>query len=414
MQDVYIVGVGMTQFGRLLDQTVTDLASSAVNDALADAGCEKSTVEAMFFANSVMGFLEGQIFVPGPIAARKMGFEGIPVLTIENACASGSTALWDAVNFVRSGAGEVALAVGAEKMNVGDRGKQLSVFDSGWELATADENYEQFLELGAGVDVPDGSESPDGRSRFMDVYAAYARRHMREFGLTDRQLAATSAKNHRHSVHNPRAFFRKPFTTEDVLAAKPIVYPLTIPMCAPVTDGGAAAVICTEEALRRYGFDRSRAVKIEACVLVTGVERDVNDDSRQPTAIAARRAYQQSGIGPEDVDVVEVHDAAAIGEIREVENLGLCGLGEGGKLAEEGETTIGGRIPVNTSGGLESKGHPIAATGLGQVFELVEQLRGESGARQVEGARIALQENGGGVIGIDGAVTVVAVLSRLT
>lgn len=410
--DVYVVGVGMTPFGKLTDVGVKDIARRAVDDALADAGCDKSAVQAAFFANTVMGYLEDQIFVPGPIALRSMGFESIPVLTVENACASGSTALWEAVNFVRAGAGDVALAVGAEKMNVGDKQHQLSVFDSGWELTTADESYARLSAYGEGVDVPPGSESPGPRSRFMDVYAFWARHHMREYDITQEQIAAVSAKNHRHSVDNPRAYFRKPFTTQDVLAAKPVVYPLTVPMCAPVTDGGAAAIVCTKEALTRYGFDRERAVKIDACVLVSGVERKPEEVEKQPTYLAARRAYELAGIGPEDIDVAEVHDAAAIGEIREVENLQLCGFGEGAALAARGETTIGGRIPVNPSGGLESKGHPIAATGLGQIFELVSQLRGECGPRQVANARHAIQENGGGLIGLDGAVTVVSILSR--
>lgn len=410
--DVFIAGVGMTPFGRLPEQGVKDLARAAVEDALKDSGCDKSAVQAAFFANTVMGYLEDQIFIPGPIALRAMGFEEIPILSVENACASGSTALWQAINFVRGGSGDVALAVGAEKMNVGDRRKQLAVFDSGWELARADENYAELMTYGAGVEVPPGSESPDARSRFMDVYAAYARHHMREYGITPRQIAAVSAKNHRHSVHNPRAFYRKDFTPEQVLAAKPVVYPLTVPMCAPVTDGGAAAIVCTEEALARYGLDRARAIKVDACVLVSGVERELAEVEKQPTYLAARRAYEQAGIGPEDIDVAEVHDAAAIGEIREIENLGLCDFGEGAPLAERGETALGGRIPVNPSGGLESKGHPIAATGLGQIFELVSQLRGECAQRQVENARHAIQENGGGSIGLDAAVTVVSILSK--
>jgi acetyl-CoA acetyltransferase len=220
-----------------------------------------------------------------------------------------------------------------------------------------------------------------------------------------------SAKNHQHSVHNPRAFYRKPLTVDDVLAAKSVVYPLTVPMCAPVTDGGAAAVVCTADALARQGFERSRAVKIDACVLVSGMERKPRELEKQPSYLAARRAYERAGIGPQDIDVAEVHDAAAAGEVREVENVGLCGFGEGAELAERGATTIGGRIPVNPSGGLESKGHPIAATGLGQTFELVSQLRGECGERQVENARHAIQENGGGLIGLDTAVTVVTMLS---
>jgi acetyl-CoA acetyltransferase len=186
---------------------------------------------------------------------------------------------------------------------------------------------------------------------------------MRKYGMTQRQMAAVSAKNHMHSVRNPRAYFRKPFTTDQVLAAKPIVYPLTVPMCAPVTDGGAAALLCTKEALGRYGLGRSRAIRVAACELVSSWDRDWGDDEQQPTCVAARRAYEAAGIGPEDIDVAEVHDATAFGEVNQVENLYLCEFGAGGEIAESGETTIGGRLPVNPSGGLESKGHPVAATG---------------------------------------------------
>jgi acetyl-CoA acetyltransferase len=275
-------------------------------------------VKAAIFANTVMGYLEGQIFIPGPIVMRAMGFEGIPVLTVENACASGSTALWEAINFLRSGRGDVALAVGAEKMNVGARERQLGVFDAGWELATADESYARLMTYGAGIEIPPGTTTPDARSRFMDVYAAFARRHMRKYGMTQRQMAAVSAKNHMHSVRNPRAYFRKPFTPEQVLAAKPIIYPLTVPMCAPVTDGGAAALLCTGEAIDRYGFARPRAIRVAACELVSTWDRDTDDEEQQPTCVAARRAYEAAGIGPEDIDVAEIHDATAFGEVNQL------------------------------------------------------------------------------------------------
>lgn len=180
----------MTPFGKLPEWSLKDLTQRAVGDALDDADCDRSAIDAAFFANTVTGYLQNQIFIPGPIALRSMGFEEIPILTVENACASGSTALWEAINYVRSGSGDVALAVGAEKMNVGDRQRQLAVFDSGWEIETADQNYANLMEYGAGVEAPEGTESLDPRSRFMDVYAAFARYHMREYGVTQRQLAS--------------------------------------------------------------------------------------------------------------------------------------------------------------------------------------------------------------------------------
>jgi acetyl-CoA acetyltransferase len=246
----------------------------------------------------------------------------------------------------------------------------------------------------------------------MDIYAAMGRLHMRAFGTTQRQFAAVAAKNHAHSVHNPLAQYREAFSIEQVLAAPPISYPLTLPMCSPVSDGAAAAIVCNAAGLARLRGDARRAIRVLGCVLQTGSERDAADLENHLVRKAAHRLYEQAGVAPQDVGVAEVHDATAIGEILQSELLGLVPPGQGGPAAERGETTIGGRIPINPSGGLESKGHPIGATGLGQVFELVTQLRGEAGARQVPGARIALAENGGGLAGVEEAVACLTLLGR--
>jgi len=410
--NIYIVGVGMTPFGKFYDMSVKDLTRVAVEAALQDAGCEKQDIEAAFFAQTTQGVLEGQVFIPGPIALNAMGFSGIPMLTVENACASGSTAMWEAINYIRSGAGDVALAAGAEKMNVEDKAKALAIFEGGWDISTVDQNLERMKEIGAGVEVPEGSTTQDPYSRFMDVYAAWCRYHMKTYGLTQRQLAAVCAKNHQHSVHNERAFFRKPFTVEEVLAAKPIVYPLTVPMCAPVTDGAAAAILCNEHALSTHGFDRKRAIQVYASTLSSGRNAPYETNEKSVMAMAARKTYEAAGLGPEDMSVAEVHDATPFGEISATEALGFCPIGEGGAYAERGETTIGGRIPVNPSGGLESKGHPIGATGLGQIFELVSQLRGECGPRQVDHPRFGIQENGGGLIGTEAGTLVITILGK--
>jgi len=212
-------------------------------------------------------------------------------------------------------------------------------------------------------------------------------------------------------VHNPLAQYRNTYTIDEVLAAPPITYPLTLPMCAPISDGAAAAIVCSEAALMRMA-DRRRAIKVLASVVATGTNRRPEDVGQHITARASKLAYELAGIGPQDISLAEVHDATAIGEIVQSENLGFCAFGEGGWLAESGGTTIGGRIPINTSGGLESKGHPIGATGLGQLHELVMQLRGEAGARQVQGARLAIAENGGGLFGLEEAVCAITLLGR--
>jgi len=412
MDNIYVVGVGMTLFGKIMELNIKAITKQAVESALSDASIQKNDIEAAFFANCLEGYLEGQQMIRGPIALRAMGINGIPMLTCENACASGSTAFHLAVEYVRSGAADVALAVGVEKMNISDKTKVLTSFDSGWDISTIEENKNDMLSMGDGIEVPPGTESATPYSVFMSIYAAWARFHMKTFGTTQKQIAAVAAKNHMHSIHNPKSQYRVGFTVDEVLAARPITYPLTLPMCSPISDGGAAAIVCNKEGMKKLNIDNRRAIKVLSSVLSSGRNRSVEDIDKQITALAAKKAYECAGIGPEDISVAEVHDATALGEIIQVENLGLCPRGMGGPYEEAGDFSIGGKIPVNPSGGLESKGHPIAATGLGQIYELVTQLRGEAGPRQVEGARIAIQENGGGLIGIEEAIAHIAILGK--
>ena len=412
MESVYVVGVGMTRLGRLLESTVKSMTQEAVTAALADAGLTHQAVQAAYFSNTVQSHMEGQLFIRGEIALRSMGFEGIPMVNVENACASGATALYLATQFLKSCEGDCAIAVGAEKMFSSDKARMFSVFDSGWDISTVDSNREQLLALGNGVEVPPGGNSTKPYSVFMDVYAAFTRFHIKRYGTTPRQIAAVAAKNHQHSVHNEKSQYRNPYTIEEVMAAPPIAWPLTLPMCAPISDGAAAVVVCTEKGLTRLGISRSRALQIKAMVLATSVNRRPEEVGQHIAAIAARRAYEKAGVGPNEMSVAEVHDATAPGEMIQIENLQLCAPGEGGPASEQGDTTIGGRIPVNPSGGLESKGHPIGTSGLGQIYELALQLRGEAGARQVAGARHAIAENGGGLYGIEEAVACVTILSK--
>ncbi|WP_217181073.1 thiolase family protein [Streptomyces sp. AC495_CC817] len=403
-QNVHIAGVGMTPFGVHENETVGSLTAAAVDEALRDAGIPLAEIDAVYFANATQGALEGQLMVPGEVALRRLGLDGVPIFNVENACASGASALSLAITSVRAGESEIALAVGAEKMNVGDRALTMTVFDGAYDVSDPDALERTLRALGGDVDL----SGVGRRSRFMDIYAAMARAHMETFGSTQRQLAAVSAKNHRHSVENPLAHFRTDLSIDDVLAARPLGFPLTVPMCSPLTDGAAAAIVCSDAVARRLA--EGRTVEVLASVVGTGVRRDPRDYSRHITAISGRRAFERAGIAPADVSVAEVHDATAFGELLVSELLGLVGMGEGGPAAEAGITSLGGRIPINTSGGLESKGHPLAATGLGQIHELVAQLRGEAGARQVDGARIALAENGGGFVGGEEAVAVVTIL----
>lgn len=412
MERIYIVGMGMTPFGRHMDKSVKQLTAWAVEDALKDAACDRKRVQAAFFGNTTQGHFEGQHMIRGQIALLPIGFDGIPIFNLEGACASSSAAFNLAVMHLRAGAAEVALAVGAEKMYSADKAKMFSCFESAWDVSTLEENKLFLAEMGKNVVPPPGSQSDKPYSPFMDVYAALARDFMTRTGVTQRQIAVVASKNHGHSVHNERSQYRKPMAVEEVLGAPPITYPLTLPMCSPISDGAAAAVLCTESALKKYGFDRRRAVKVMASVIRSASARAPDDHAHGAVRLAARQAFEEAGVSPKEIDVAEVHDATAIGELMMFEDLGLREPGTGGVLAERGETTIGGSIPVNPSGGLESKGHPIGATGLGQIFELVDQLRGESGKRQVEGARLAIQGNGGGLWRVEAATEHVGIFGR--
>jgi acetyl-CoA acetyltransferase len=410
--DIYVAGVGMTQFGRHLDRSLQSLGQEALNAMLHDAGAGVADIGQVFYSGVTQGPLQGQSAVPGQVLMNKLGIRGVPMWNIENACASGTSAFQLAVQTLRAGGCDVALAIGAEKMNIEDKQRAIAMFEGGWDVASARENEARLLALGEGVEIPPGSESARPYSRFMAIYASMCRFWMKTFGTTQRQIAAVSSKNHMHSTNNPLSQYRQSFTVEEVLAAPPITFPLTLPMCAPITDGAAAVLVCNEAGLARLNGDRRRAIKVAATAIATPIPREPDEFQKAVCRRTAQLAYEQAGLGPDDVSVVEVHDATAMGEIMAVEYLGLTPLGGAGPAAAAGELSIGGRVPVNTSGGLESKGHPIGATGLGQIHELITQLRGEAGPRQVTGAKVALQENGGGSLGIEEAVVTVNLFTR--
>jgi acetyl-CoA acetyltransferase len=400
----------MTRFGKLLDRSVKSLTKEAVTLALQDAGAAVGDVGAAFFANAVQSPIEGQHMVAGQMALRDMGFEQLPIINVENACASASTALNLAWTHLKAGTCEVALAVGAEKMFCTDREKMFSVFDGAWDIHDQPA-VQRSLAILAGDDRErEGDPPAHERSAFMDLYASMAKHYMRRYAVTERQLAIISSKNHQHSTLNPLSQYQHAVTVDEVLAARRIAWPLTLPMCSPISDGAAAAVLVREEALPR--FPGARPIKVLATVVASGSPRQAHEPEKHICRLAAAKAYDAAGIGPGDISVAEVHDATAFAEVIQAENLGLCEIGQGGWFAEAGATTIGGTVPINPSGGLESKGHPIGATGLGQIYELVLQLRREAGPRQVDDARFAIAENGGGFQGFEEAVACITILGR--
>lgn len=409
--DVFVVGVGMTPLGKHLTQTVKQLTAHAVDAALADANASREAVQAAWFCNTRQGALEGQHGVRGQAALRAYGFEGIPIFNTDNACASSSSGLMQAFASLRAGIHDVALVVGAEKMNYPERREAMfEAFKGSWDRDLADEHMAQLLAMGEGLELPEEALQPGSpeRSVFMDIYAAQARFHMRRFGTTQRQIAAVAAKNHWHSQWNPMAQYRKPMTVEEVLADKLIVWPITRAMCAPMSDGACALLLASEEGLKR--FDRQRAVRVRGIGVSSGSRRGPDEVDKHLTRVAAWRAYEMAGVSPQDVSLAELHDASAIAELLHMENCGFCDYGDAGALVESGATRLGGRLPINVSGGLHSKGHPIGATGAIQIRDLVVQLRGEAGASQVQGAQLGLAENGGGFYGLEEAACVVTIL----
>ncbi len=415
MGKVMIIGGAVTRFGRHLDRNLKSLVEEAVKGALKDAAITKEQLQGAWVGNAAQGVLQGQESIRGQVVLRAMGIGGIPVINVENACASSATALNGAWALVALGEIDVALVVGMEKMYFEDRSKVLPAFTGGMDVEILPQMMELFARQEAEVKKAqeargEGVKKKSGqRTVFMDVYAMLARAHMDRYGTTQRQLAVVSSKNHYHSSMNPLAQYQNTFTVEEVLQAPEVAWPLTRPMCSPIGDGAAAAIVCSEAFARK--IDAGRGVEVAACVLASGEDRE-HERKESTLARLAKKAYDKAGVGPGDVDVAEVHDATCMGEIYATEELGFCPVGEGGPFAEAGHTTLGGRIPVNVSGGLESQGHPVGATGIRQVVELYWHLTGRAGKRQVEGAKVGLGQNAGGTVGGSEAALSVTILKR--
>jgi acetyl-CoA acetyltransferase len=407
--NAYVAGVGMTPFGKHLDKTLKGLAGEAITAALADAGMQKGELQAAWMGNAAAGVVTGQEMIRGQVALRALGIGRIPVVNVENACASSSTAVHQASAMISAGYYDVVLACGYEKLFHEDKLRTMGAFSSAVDVEDPKGAFKVLENMAhAAGETFDAAGAGTTRSVFMDIYSLMAKQHMKRYGTTKEHFAMVTAKNSFHGSMNPRAQFREEMTVQQVLEARTIIEPLTLPMCSPIGDGAAAVILVSERKARELGL--RRPVRIRASALVSGW--DFEQEGESVGAFAAQQAYEAAGIGPADLSCVELHDASAPSEIVAYEYLGLCGAGEGGVLIASGATRLGGRVPVNTSGGLLRKGHPVGATGCAQVVELTEQLQGRSGRRQVEGARIGLAHNGGGAIGLDAAATVVTILTR--
>ena len=393
-----VAGVGMTRFAKT-DRSLRDLAGEAVGAALQDAGVGVDAIEAAYVGNAVAGLVTGQEMIRGQVMLRPVGIESIPIFNVENACASAASALhlgWQAVS---TGLNDVVLCLGAEKLSHEDKTVGMDAIGTAIDVEMRAELADEVA-----TDSDDGAK----RSFFMDLYADMARRYMRASGATPEHFAQVAVKNQHNGARNPRAQYGSELTVSDVLASRLVVDPLTLLMCSPISDGAAAVVLVSERAARRLG---ARGPRIRASVVRSGNRHDKDDPTAGSAARAGRAACEQAGLGPQDLDCAEVHDASAPAELIIYEQLGFAEPGGGPELIASGRTSLDGDLPVNTSGGLLSKGHPIGATGIAQVCEAAWQLRGEAGERQVEGARVALTQNGGGWLEGDSAAMAVHILT---
>jgi acetyl-CoA acetyltransferase len=362
MSEVYVVGTDMIKFGRFPDRSVPNIGAEAALMALDDAGLTLKDMQALYCGN-----LYEASNMPGQRILREIGQTGIPVVNCANACATGATAFREGYMAIRAGQYDVVLCVGVEQMGKGLLGGG-----------------------GGGAGIP--TEGLLGSGTMPSVFAHVGMEHTRQYGTTFEQFAKVSVKNHHHSTLNPKAMYQIETPLQEVMGAEMISYPNTKLMCSVNVDGSAAAVICSEAYAKKHGLMK-RAVRVRASAMTSDPYTPRNlvmPDFNAVTRLAAKEAYEQAGLGPEDVNLVELHDCFATAEIVHYENLGLCADGEGGRLIDSGETALGGRVPVNVSGGLLSKGHPLGATGIANIYEVTTHLRGEAGARQVEGARIGL------------------------
>lgn len=394
VREAVVAGVGMTAFGKQQGRTVTDLTVEAVTAALADAGLadRAEPVGMVYFSNVLAGVLTGQESTRGQHAVRDTALRGAPLINVENACASGSTALNQAWLSVASGQVDVAVAVGAEKLHIDDKAKALAALSTALDQERLDDVIAEVGSTGTG-------------SVFMDIYARFATWYLERTDATPEDFARVAVKNSEHGAANPKAQYGGGLTVEGVLTARRVAGPLTVPMCAPMSDGAAAVVVMSREAA-----ERCAATPVRILASVVGSGRPGVYGELVPTV--ARRGFEAAGVDPGDVDVIECHDAASPAELIVLEELGVCAPGAAVGLLRSGDTRIGGRLPVNPSGGLQSKGHPLGATGLAQIVELTEQLRGRAGARQLGEPRIAVAENAGGYLGPDAAVATVTILGR--
>lgn len=411
MRDVFVLGSATTSFRRHPEKRHEDLVREAYLALLEDSGLDPARIEQCFFGTCAL-HLFGQANIRGQVLLVPLVRDGrypasAPIVNVEAGCATGALALRAARTAVASGDCDIALAIGVEKVFIPEApAKMLELFASGTDLRNPETWRALYTEKAASCGTT-YSPRPD-RIALLDAVALGASWHMKTYGTTAEQLARVASKNHAHGVHNPNAQYREEVSVEAVLADKAVVYPFTRAMCAPMSDGAAAVLVGTREAL--LSLEPRARIRLAVSAAANGTRTALEEDS--VTVHAARRAFAVAGIAPSAVGVAEVHDATAFAEIAALEDLGLCARGQGGPFTESGATSLGGSVPVNTSGGLESKGHPLAASGLAMAHEARLQLAGLAGTRQAGAPTWALTQNAGGLVAFDEATSVVSLFVR--
>ncbi|MDH4008832.1 MAG: thiolase family protein [Desulfuromonadales bacterium] len=395
MRDVAVIGVGMTHFGKYLNKSIKDLSREAVTETLKDAGLDKSMIEAAYVGNAGAGALTGQHMIRGQVALNPMGINKIPIYNIESACASGSYAFHLAHTAVAAGVHDCVLVLGVEKLFDENKMKPFQFIESGVDTENFMTYFKQVEEhLGNGVKIfPDEQQN---RSRMLDFYSFLTKRYMGMYGLTQSHLAKLAVKAHVNASLNPKAQYQNLVSEEEVLASGDVTFPFTRMMCAPIGDGAAAAILCSKSVANQY---TTKPVWVNDSVAGSGMVTTDLDDTL--TRRMAAKLYETCDVGPDDFDVVEVHDTTSSAEVIDLVELGLCPGDQAAARIDEGYYDLRGKLPCNPSGGLTTKGHPLGATGVAQIYEIVKQLKGECGERQINDPKVGLTHNGGGILGTD-------------
>ena len=395
MRDVAVIGVGMTRFGKFPEKGIKELVREAVEYALTDAGISKKDIESAYVGNAVAGIMTGQEQIRGQVTLTAMGIEDIPIFNVESACASSAAGFHLGWMSVASGLYDCVLVVGFEKLYDKDKMKSFQALGTAADIDMFQSSLEELAKEYSGVQIFKQG-SGQNRSIFMDMYAFVIKPYMDNYNLTQEHFAKLSVKSHKNGALNPHSQYQQEVSLEEVLNSGDIVFPLTRMMCAPVGDGAAAAILCSKSMASRF---TTKPVWVAGSVIGSG-SRNVKRETTMTERLASV-LYEKTSVGPEDINVIEVHDATSPSEIMSLIQLGICKGEDAPEWIDKGYLEVDGKVPCNTSGGLVTKGHPIGATGCGQIYEIVTQLRGGAGKRQTKNPKVGMTHNGGGIIGID-------------